>query len=381
VGFARVGLLLTLALPLGCEEPVFPALTSDLVAVTTGGAHSCGLDSDGRAYCWGANGSGQLGIGDDLESLASPVAVAGDFRFTTLSAGLAHTCGVVVDGTVACWGSNTFGELGDGTGSRREAPVVALGLQDAVVVGAGFGFTCALDRQGLAWCWGRNSSGQLGTGVLTPARGPVSVAGGRRFHQLTLGAEHACALDVVGRAYCWGANEVGQSGLTALTDSREPARVQGELIFRQVAAGLRHTCGLDQMGVAYCWGSNEEGELGDGGIGGMRFGPARVSGAFRFTRVEPGGGPWTCGITEPGEVACWGRNDRGAFGRSGPTRLRGAVVLPLGRWGTLDAGDGHLCGLALEGGSAFCWGEGGSGQLGNGSRIDQTSPSPVGGGA
>ena len=373
------GAVLVVLLQTACEDPLLPPLQGDLVSVTTGAAHSCGLDADGRAWCWGANGSGQLGVGEDVESVAAPVAVAGELRFAALSAGLAHTCGVLLDGRVACWGANAFGQLGDGTRSSREAPVLALLLADAVTVSAGAASTCALDRQGLAWCWGRNLRGQLGNGTLDPSLQPLSVAGGRRFSEIVVGGEHACALDLVGRAYCWGANDVGQSGLTALTDARAPARVQSELVFRQVGAGLLHTCALDEAGAAFCWGLNEEGALGQGGIDGAAFGPLPVLGGLRFRRVEPAWGPWTCALTGSGEAACWGRTDRGAFGATGPIRLRAPTLLGVGGWRSLEPGGGHLCGVTLAGGAA-CWGEGRSGQLGNGSRADRNQPSPIQGG-
>ena len=363
-----------------CGDPSFPPLTTSLVDVTVGSFHSCGLDGEGRAYCWGANERRQLGLSVGASSVAVPAPVAGDLRYASLSAGISHTCGVLLEGGVACWGDNEFGQLGDGTRELRNAPVRVRFLEEVIQVSAGAAFTCALDVHGHATCWGRNTRGQLGNGTFESAVAPIPVSGGRRFRDIVAGGEHTCALDDLGRAHCWGANDQGQSGLVSQAQAVEPARVQGERLYRRLAAGALHTCAVGDLGEAYCWGSNEGAALGDPFFSGeRRFGPGPVGGAFRFGRIEVGWGSWSCGLVETGGLACWGQTDGGAFGVSGAARLRGPVLLPLGLWSKVEAGAEHLCGVSLPDHVVECWGEGGSGQLGNGSRADRTAPTRVGG--
>jgi alpha-tubulin suppressor-like RCC1 family protein len=157
----------------------------------------------------------------------APIAVP-DLFVRFVSAGRVHTCAILSDARVLCWGDTSSGLLGDGTGIPSSAPVAATGLGAAAVVSTGKEHTCAVLVDGSAWCWGEgSSSGQLGTGVCADSLEPVrvSVPGALRSVDLEQSADHTCAVDVDDQIWCWGSNDYGQLGSMATTDSATPLLV------------------------------------------------------------------------------------------------------------------------------------------------------------
>jgi alpha-tubulin suppressor-like RCC1 family protein len=335
-----------------------PAFDAPILSVVAGAHHSCGLDAEGRAACWGANQRGQLGIDHDSDRVAYPAAVSGGLRFRSLAAGDTHTCGLLSDGGVACWGSNHAGALGDGSRLMRLAPVRVRELENVTSLSAGKDFTCALTEDGYAYCWGANHRGQLGVGTLEDELTPMAVLGDRRFWWITAGGGHACALDGSGAAHCWGAAESGQLGAGRIADQRVPVRVHGGLLFRSLAASALHTCGVAVDRALYCWGA-------EGGAGpGAALTPVRLTQTLSFASVEASWGPWSCGLLDTAELACWGLGSGGVFDATTPTGYRSPSVQPLGQWISFSGGAAHACGLRLGTAEPACWGDNGSGQLG-----------------
>ena len=154
-----------------------PAPIASRVTVTAGGLHSCMLNAEGRAYCWGGNDRGQLGAGG-ASSVATPLAVAGDVRFVAIAAGLSHSCAIARGGAAWCWGENERGQLGDRSTMAHQAPMRVADARMFTTLDVGAAHSCALDSQGEALCWGSNSHGQLGTETMTPELSAPALVGG-----------------------------------------------------------------------------------------------------------------------------------------------------------------------------------------------------------
>ena len=360
-------------------------------AVSAGFAHTCALLANGEVKCWGANDHGQLGDGTGADS-AVPVDVALPAPATALAAGYVHSC-AVAGGAVYCWGDNTTGELGDGTTTSRLTPVEVEGLagataitggggEDAGTVATFYGHSCALTPLGLA-CWGSNDSGQLGDGTFIERTSPVMTAGLPAVPvAVAAGDRHTCAV-AGGGVWCFGSNGAGQLGNGATTDAPVPQLAVGAGALA-VGAGAAHSCavvaGVGGTGVL-CWGLNAEGQVNGGNPS-----PASV-----LTPVSPtlaagvhpaavvGGRAHTC-VLVPGVA-----NGVTCFGANDASQLTGAatprgfVSVSLPAAQTLAAGYEHTCALLADGGLE-CWGIDDRGELGSGSAgTPQTSPVYVSG--
>ncbi len=309
---------------------VTPPITPTLVELSAGAHHTCALTSEGAAYCWGNNGYGQVGNGTTGDAgsgntanlwIPIPTLVTGGVRFTAVSAGGAHSCGLTAAGAVYCWGYNAWGQLGDGTGTVRSSPVLVTTNVRFAAVSAGYYHTCALTAEGAAYCWGWNPSGQLGDGTGTDRTQPVPVTGGLSFASVWAGGwvsasnrsgAHTCGVTITGAAYCWGLNSSVQLGDGTTTNRSSPVRVGVAMSFANVSAGDAHSCGVTAVGAVHCWGSNFNAQLGDGTTNG-RLSPVMAAAGMSLATVKAGGG-YSCGLAASGIAYCWGRNDWGQLG-------------------------------------------------------------------
>ena len=289
--------------------PVEVVGVDDAVQVTAGDFHSCALIDDGSIRCWGFGGRGELGHGSWASS-STPVTVAGITDATSITQGLAHTCALLPDASATCWGYNLWGSVGDGTTTNRNAPVPVVGLAPAAQLSAGGDTTCALDPSGVARCWGRNGNGQLGDGTTTGRTTPVEVVGLGAVAEIDPGRYHTCALGGDGTVSCWGDDTDGQLGTGGVAPSLTPVEVGGITGVTGLGAGWFHTCATTASGVS-CWGGNADGQLGNGTntlsttpVGVLDLGPvAEVSSNFHSCVLDPDGG-----------AHCWGRNTTGQLG-------------------------------------------------------------------
>jgi alpha-tubulin suppressor-like RCC1 family protein len=361
-----------------------PATGLVFASVTAGFAHTCGVTTSGKAYCWGENVLGQLGDGTSRDNSGTPVPVAGGLTFASVSAGYISNCGVATDGTAYCWGHGYGGGYGifdsatvaNGCSPdlRCPAPLAVASGHTFKMVSVRVAHVCGVTTDGAAYCWGSDASGQLGDGATTDQATPVPVAGGLTFATVSTGEHHSCGVTTDGAAYCWGDNSSGQLGNGTVSSSLTPVPVGGGLTFTGISAGYNYTCGMVQTGATYCWGTNGAGQLGSGSPTGPQVcvydpynsgpcstSPVPVTGGLIFRAISAG---WdvTCGVTTNGAGYCWGWRNPGSS----------AVPLPVSgglAFASVSVVESHACGLT-SGGVAYCWGGNGSGELGDGTLTD-----------
>ena len=333
-----------------------------------------------NAYAWGSNSSGDLGNGTTT-STSSPVSVVGGFTdWTQLSAGDSHSLGVRANGTAWAWGGNTNGQIGDDSITARSSPVSVIGgFSDWTQLSAGAGFSLGLRANGLAYAWGLNTDGQLGDDSITARSSPVSVVGGfSDWTQLSAGGSHSLGVRANGTAWAWGANGDGQLGDDSTTQRSSPVSVVGGFAnWTQLSAGGSHSLGLIATGIAYAWGDNTNGQLGDDSST-ARSSPVSVSHEFNNWTQLSAGTEHSLGLRANGGAWAWGLNTNGQLGddsvtaRSSPV----SVVGGFSNWVQLSAGGSHSLGL-LANGIAYAWGDNGSGRLGDNSTTSTSSPVSV----
>jgi len=321
---------------------------ANLRTLSTGYGHNCVL-TNGAAYCWGFNEYGELGIGSRTRS-DSPVLVQGNLSFVSISAGTSFTCGLTGNGFAYCWGFNVLGALGNGSQTSSEIPVRVVGGLMFTSVSAGSNHACGLTAAGVVYCWGGNEAGQLGNGSKISSNLPVQVTGGLNFKSVAAGVLFSCGITTGNRVYCWGRNGKGQLGNESNLDSTKPVPVHSTLTFDSVTVGLQHACAMTADGRASCWGSNDEGELGNGSDADSNV-PVAVSDGLAFKSVSAGGEN-TCGLTGAGAVYCWGKYhdfvptmlDVRTY-RDSPDRVI---------FSSISSGDGGLCATTISG-YVYCW--------------------------
>jgi alpha-tubulin suppressor-like RCC1 family protein len=327
--------------------------------ISTGiGPQGCSIRG-GLAYCWGAGAGGQLGNNSTAQSDV-PVAVStsgalSGVTITEISAGLYSVCALSSAGAVYCWGYNADGELGDSSTTQSDVPVAVstsgvLSGKTITQVSAGLEDACALASTGAAYCWGDNATGQLGNSSTTSSSVPVAVTtsgalSGKTLASISAGPGATCAVDTSGLAYCWGYNGPGQLGNGNTTQQTAPVAVSTSgvlsgVTLAQVSVGFATTCAVSSAGAAYCWGYNTDGELGNNASGAASSVPVAVYAGGVLSGVTltqiAAGLYFTCAQDAAGNTYCWGQNGSGQLGNASttgsdvPVKASGPVTAPTG---------------------------------------------------
>jgi hypothetical protein len=332
--------------------------------VSAGYFHACAVTTAGESYCWGENTGGQLGDGTSSQR-NSPVLVSGTQIFDRISAGRSHTCGLTASGSVYCWGSIPA--------ANSRTPAAVSGALTFVNVTAGYAHNCGVTTSGTGYCWGDNTSGALGNSSLIASNAPTPVSGTLTFASISPGRLFSCGLTTAGSGYCWGDNTSGLLGDGTATRRLTPVAIASQLTFTTIGAGGFHACALTTAGVVYCWGANEFGELGTGTTAASLV-PVPVAGGLTFASLSVGN-RHNCAVTADGSAYCWGDNTDGLLGNGISTGVSRTPVPVSGglTLASVSAGRFHTCGVTTDG-TGYCWGDNRSNTLGDGTNQNSLVP-------
>jgi len=300
--------------------PVLVSGLTNVVSLACGDLHTCAALSDGTARCWGSNSDGQIGDSSNTDR-HTPTVVGGLSNVTAIAAGAMHTCARLSDSSLRCWGNNSNRQLGDGnTGNPKDqqSPVQVMGISTAVGVACGDVHSCALLANGTVSCFGANADGQLGNGDPTGTGDdsgiPVPVTGLTGVTALSSGSLHNCALVSGGGVQCWGSNASGAAGgIENETKFTVPHAVTGLPNVSVLRVGYAHNFASSSDGSVFGWGSDVFGELCDGAADTSTPVPRAVAdlqGAVGFGPASA----HSCALRANGVVLCCGENQHGEVG-------------------------------------------------------------------
>jgi alpha-tubulin suppressor-like RCC1 family protein len=318
--------------PVTSAPTVVPAGDVRFASIVAGGLHTCALTHDGEPWCWGQNDAGQTGLplsmnqvcGNPIhgwQCIPHPQKLATSLRFDALVAGGSNTCGFGTDGGAYCWGSNGSGQLGATTelcaGTSCSASPVALPAQPKLrVLAAGSGsHLCGLSAEGAAFCWGANNFGQLGIGTVGGNRTvPTPVTGGIKFKSIVVGGQHSCGLAADGTPWCWGA-DILPPGVDGVSRSAVPVAIGDSPVFTDLISGTWAACGRTSVGTVFCWGINAYGEMGitPAGLTTRYPTPQPMLSALHWSTIAGSHGTF-CGLDDESQTWCWGFGDYGELG-------------------------------------------------------------------
>jgi alpha-tubulin suppressor-like RCC1 family protein len=340
--------------------------------IAIGGSHVCILLSDATLRCHGSNSQGQLGDGTTIDHLRVP-------RLPTLrnvvdvATGNAHTCVVLQGGDVRCWGDNQFGQLGNGAAPTDSIQIPTTGvLSGAKAVSAGFSHTCALTTGDDVKCWGAGNRGQIGNGTTTSQNAPAANGVTGNTVEVVSGAFHNCARKATA-VLCWGANDGGQIGNKSRIDRLEPDSANIPLP-QGVSVGQAHTCAIGGFTGVRCWGRNAEGQLGDGSTN-DRLEPPSFGVLTNSVQLATGA-LHTCALGDDGSVRCWGSNAFGQLGLGGGNFLQPPQQPVLTNARAIFAGSSTTCAV-LRNEQVRCWGQNQAGQVGDGTQANRDAPTAL----
>ncbi|MEC7280167.1 MAG: hypothetical protein VXV98_09075, partial [Candidatus Thermoplasmatota archaeon] len=451
------------------------------LAISAGSDHTCAILDDSSLTCFGSDYNGALGNGPGQGDSSVPAIVLGGFTWSDstgsnsgssafdltsssegadltvgeameditfqydagaasgsgggsssssafayannkVSAKNQHTCAILDNGDLKCWGYDYYGQLGDGGGNTNayapSSTAIDLGTgRTAVAVSAGMNHTCAILDNGSLKCWGQSNYGKLGnSGISGSQQSPVAVSGSNTWdsstglssgsgsgssssssfayanNKVSAGGKHTCAILGNGTLMCWGGDEAGQVGNGGANTGMHSTPVSVDVgtgrTALAVSAGYDHTCAILDNGNLSCWGSDSYGGLGVGGtVYGYEVSPTPVDlGTGRTAVAVSAGNKFTCAILDNGDLKCWGLDSRGQLGDGGGftnTNAPSSTAIDLGTGRTavaVSTGWEHACAI-LDNGILKCWGDDNFGTLGDGpsstTYTDAPSSTPI----
>lgn len=361
------------------RAPVQIGAATNWRQVSAGTEHSVGTRTDGTLWAWGRNNNGQIGQGNTTTvEYTSPTQIGADNDWAWVVSGANHCVAVKTTGTLWAWGLNSSGQLGDGSTTLRSAPVqvgtVTTWSQLGHQLHAGGDSTLAIRTNGTLWAWGSNSNGQLGDGSTTNRNAPVQIGTVTTWSRITGTTISSIGLRTNGTLWTWGANGSGQLGDGTLTERNSPAQLGTTTTWQAMSGGASHFLARQSDGSLWSWGLNSSGQLGQGRAN-LATGntPQRVGTASNWSEMV-GGANFSLATTTDGGLRGWGSNNSSQLGYL--PRLPLPLYPQLGPVTAAAAGGSNHSAFILVDGSLWTFGSNSSGQLGLGATSSLPQPVP-----
>ena len=341
------------------------------------GEHTCGLNG-GEAYCWGYNSDNQSGP-DPLNkrSVKVPTTMGSNSVFTAITLGERHSCALDDDGAAWCWGSNSSATLGNGKSNfstKSEIPVKVADDHVFIDISAGKLSNCAIDDTNDIWCWGANYWSLIDRESSVWAYVPRKLDTTHKFLSISLGLDHGCAIATTNLVWCWGNNSQGQLGNNdgRLTTKNAPVRINSNLEFSKVAVGSYHSCAIDISGDTWCWGKNANGQVGNDSTTNVKS-PVKIT-AANFVNIIPTNEN-TVAIDDEGNLWAWGIGSSWVNGSTSQFNLPNMITAFTVQLKHLYSGplSKVICGIDSSE-DTYCWGSNNYTQFGNNSTVNSTRP-------
>jgi alpha-tubulin suppressor-like RCC1 family protein len=329
---------------------------------------------------WGNNNSGQLGDNTTIFRSTPITTLAGGANWKQVADGGSHTAAIKTDGTLWSWGQNIFSQLGNNTTIFRSTPITTFaGGTNWKQVACGDSHTAAIKTDGTLWTWGLGSQGRLGGNEIPISKNtPVTTfAGGTNWKQVACGANNTAAIKTDGTLWTWGNNNAGQLGDNTTTQRITPVTTfAGGTNWKQVAGGTSHTAAIKTDGTLWTWGINT-GSLGDNTIINRSTPVTTFAGGTNWKQVSCGGNH-TAAIKTDGTLWVWGFNNFGQLGDNTTNSLypRSTPVTTFAggtNWKQVAGGSAYTAAIKTDG-TLWTWGQNTSGQLGNNTTTDRSTP-------
>jgi alpha-tubulin suppressor-like RCC1 family protein len=353
---------------------VDPGINYKKVAIN--GSRICGITTSDELKCWGNNDYGSVGDGTTTNRTA-PVLIDSGVGYSDIALGQQFTCGITISNQRKCWGSNSQGAWFGNNGfasSDHSSPIVVESSTEFDRIFGGETHMCGITSGNQLKCWGSNSFGEVGDGKIITVKSPLSIDNGTNYQDLSLGEYYSCGINSYGRVKCWGRNLEGQLGRGESSILKTPTLSISENKFKKISIGSFYSCGIDINSKVLCWGMNSHGEVGYGNYDMFSY-PKQINDISSYYTVSANQSN-TCGLTLGKTIKCWGFNGLNdmTFGGSSPA----STLLPLKIFENqffkdLSTGDMHRCALN-DNGQVFCWGDNSYGQIGNSNTNYQSSP-------
>jgi len=358
--------------------------------ISVGFSHVCAIDSYDRAYCWGDNTYGQLGV-ISISKSSRPVAVdttglVNGKTVKSISTSYYSTCAITSDDQVYCWGRNNYGQLGNNSNVDSTTPVAVdrTGLfinKTIKSISAGGFSACAIASDDKAYCWGKSDHGELGNGNNVSSYVPVAVKttgvlSGKDIKMISSGLTSSCVIASDDKAYCWGYNYNGEIGDGTTSIRTSPVAVSGNggaLLFKTIktiSLGDNVACATTSDSQTYCWGNDVHGQIGDGDTSGLKkVNPTLIDSSGVLvgkTIMSVSADQTTCAIASDDKLYCWGSSLGNGLSSDSfsPVAIDLTGALSGKTIKSISAGFSFACAIASDD-KIYCWGLSDNGKLGN----------------